>query len=59
MGHFTVTGGNEAGVDLACSAGVFFEHAICLWKRHVETSQREGEMERVKGSGEGAPSHLQ
>ena len=26
---------------LACSAGVFFERAICLRKRHVETSQRE------------------
>ena len=26
---------------LAYSAGVFFERAICLRKRHVETSQRE------------------
>ena len=39
---------------LACSAGVFFERAICLRKRHVETSRREEEMGRVKGSGEGA-----
>ena len=31
---------------------VFFEHAICSRKRHVETSQRE-EMGRVKGSGKG------
>ena len=35
----------------ACSAGVFFERAICLRKRHVETSRREEEMGRVKGSG--------
>ena len=39
---------------LACSAGVFFELAICSRKRHVETSRREQEMGRVKGSGEGA-----
>ena len=39
---------------LACSAGVFFERAICSRKRHVETSRREEEMGRVKGSGEGA-----
>ena len=32
---------------LACSAGVFFERAICSRKRHVETSRREEEMERV------------
>ena len=37
---------------LACSAGVFFERATR--KRHVETSRREEEMRRVKGSGEGA-----
>ena len=30
--------------NLACSAGVFFERAICSQKRHVETSQREEEM---------------
>ena len=29
---------------LACSAGVFFERAICSRKRHVETSRREEEM---------------
>ena len=34
---------------LACSAGVFFERAICSRKRHVETSRREEEMGRVKG----------
>ena len=39
---------------LACSAGVFFEHEICPRKCHVETSRREEEMGRVKGSGEGA-----
>ena len=39
---------------LACSAGVFFERAICSRNRHVETSRREEEMGRVKGSGEGA-----
>ena len=39
---------------LACSAGVFFERAICSRKRHVETFRREEEMEGVKGSGEGA-----
>ena len=39
---------------VACSAGVFFERAICLRKRHVETSRREEEMGRLKGSGEGA-----
>ena len=40
--------------ELACSAGVFFERVICSRKRHVETSRREEEMGRVKGSGEGA-----
>ena len=40
--------------ELACSAGVFFERAIGSRKRHVETSRREEEMGRVKGSGEGA-----
>ena len=39
---------------VACSAGVFFERAICSQKCHVETSRREEEMGRVKGSGEGA-----
>ena len=39
---------------LPCSAGVFFEHAICSRKRHVETSGREEEMGRVEGNGEGA-----
>ena len=39
--------------EIACSAGVFFERAICLRKRHVETSLGEEEMGRVKGSGEG------
>ena len=38
---------------MACSAGVFSERAICSRKHHVETSQREEEMGRVKGSGEG------
>ena len=38
---------------LACSAGVFFERAICSQKCHVETSRRE-EMGWVKGSGEEA-----
>ena len=33
--------------QIACSAGVFFERAICLRKRHVETSRREEEMGRV------------
>ena len=28
-------------VNVACSAGVFFERAICSRKRHVETSRRE------------------
>ena len=37
---------------LACSAGVFFERAICLRKRHFETSRREEEMGQVKGGGE-------
>ena len=32
---------------IACSAGVFFERAICSRKRHVETSRREEEMGRV------------
>ena len=41
-------------IRIACSAGVFFERAICSRKRHVETSRREEEMRRVKGSGEGA-----
>ena len=40
--------------SVACSAGVFFERAICSRKRHVEISRREEEMGRVKGSGEGA-----
>ena len=40
--------------ELACSVGVFFERAICSRKCHVETSGREEEMGRVKGSGEGA-----
>ena len=39
--------------DIACSAGVSFEHAICSRKCHVDTSQREGEMRQVKGSGRG------
>ena len=38
-------------VRVACSAGVFFERAICSRKRHVETSRREEEMGRVKGNG--------
>ena len=38
---------------VACSAGVFFERTICSRKRYVETSRREEEMGRVKGSGEG------
>ena len=32
---------------VACSAGVFFERAICSRKRHVETSRREEEKGRV------------
>ena len=40
--------------NIACSAGVFFERAICSRKRYVETSRREEEMGQVKGSGEGA-----
>ena len=32
--------------ELACSAGVFFERAICSRKCHVETSRREEEMGR-------------
>ena len=28
------------GEEIACSAGVFFERAICPRKRHVETSRR-------------------
>ena len=39
---------------LACSAGVFFERAICSRNCRVETFRREEEMGRVKGSGEGA-----
>ena len=31
-------------LKLACSAGVFFERAICSRKRNVETSRREEEM---------------
>ena len=38
----------KASAKLACSAGVFFERAICSRKRHVETSRREEEMGRVK-----------
>ena len=34
----------SAVFSLACSAGVFFERAICSRKRHVETSPREEEM---------------
>ena len=45
---------NHTPEEVACSAGVFFERAICSRKRHVETSRREEEMGRVKGSGEGA-----
>ena len=45
---------NYSGGNLVCSAGVFFELAIFSRKRHVETSRREEEMGRVKGSGEGA-----
>ena len=41
-------------MELACSAGVFFERPICSRKRHVGTSRGEEEMGRVKGSGEGA-----
>ena len=47
-------GNNEKPDRLACSAGVFFERAICSRKRHVETSRREEEMGQVKGSGEEA-----
>ena len=43
-----------ANDDLAWSVGVFFERAIWSRKRHVETSRREEEMGRVKGTGKGA-----
>ena len=33
---------------VACSAGVFFQRAICSRKRDVETSRREEEMGQVK-----------
>ena len=46
--------GQEVDAQIPCSAGVFFEHAICSRKRHVENSRRGEEMGRVKGSGEGA-----
>ena len=49
-----VVANNFCGDAIACSAGVFFERAICSRKRHVETSRREEEMGRVNGSGEGA-----
>ena len=44
---FALKGGRLEQVvfDVACSAGVFFERAICSRKRHVETSRREEEME--------------
>ena len=45
---------SDTAGKVACSAGVFFERAISLRKRHVQTSRREEEMGRVKGSGEGA-----
>ena len=38
---------------LACSAGVFFERAICSRKHHVETSRRDEEMGESKGTGRG------
>ena len=46
---FALKGGRLEQVvfDVACSAGVFFERAICSRKRHVETSRREEEMWRV------------
>ena len=50
----TISRSFQAIVCLACRPGVFFERAICSRKRHVETSRREEEMGRVKGSGEGA-----
>ena len=50
----TISRSFQATVCLACRPGVFFERAICSRKRHVETSRREEEMGRVKGSGEGA-----
>ena len=46
--------GDLAKFAVACIAGVFFERAICSRKGHVETSRREEEMGRVKGSGKGA-----
>ena len=49
----TYNNSDTAG-KVACSAGVFFERAICLRKRHAQTSRREEEIGRVKGSGEGA-----
>ena len=40
-------GDSHATINLACSAGVFFERAICSRKCHVETSQREEATVRV------------
>ena len=31
-------------MNVACSAGVFFERAICSRKRHVDTSRRQASM---------------
>ena len=40
-------GDSHATINLACSAGVFFERAICSRKCHVETCQREEATVRV------------
>ena len=40
-------GDSHATINLACSAGVFFERAICSRKCHVETCQREEATLRV------------
>ena len=47
---FALKGGRLEQVvfDVACSAGVFFERAICSRKRHVETSRRE---DKIKDGG--------
>ena len=47
LSGFRLLVGMETGRSLACSAGVFFERAICSRKRGVETSRREEEIGRV------------
>ena len=38
-------------LKVACSAGIFFERAICLRKCHVETSRIEDEVGLERGGG--------